>query len=62
MKGRPMTKPLDPEIKALRAMDRAYDTLPENARQRCLEWFVASRLRVPAFRLPRTPVTKEKPA
>ena len=33
-------KRLDPEIKALRAMNRAMESLPPEARRRCLQWFV----------------------
>lgn len=37
-----MTKPLDPDIKAMRAVVRALDHLPDDrARQRVLEWTVA---------------------
>ena len=35
-----MTKALDPEIKALRALNRAMEDLPVDARRRCLQWFV----------------------
>lgn len=45
-------KRLDPEIKALRALDRAMDALPDGAAQRALEWLVASRCGLPAIRLP----------
>lgn len=48
-----MTKKLDPEIKALRAMNRAYESVPEEARQRCLEWLVAARCNLRGVRLPR---------
>ncbi len=33
-------KRLDPEIKQLRAMNRAMESLPPEARRHCLEWFV----------------------
>ena len=33
-------KKLDPEIKQLRAMNRAMEALPPDARRRALEWFV----------------------
>lgn len=37
-----MTKPLDPEIKALRAINRALAELPDDAAtQRVIEWTVA---------------------
>jgi hypothetical protein len=36
-----MTKPLDPDIKALRAIVRALEPLDEQARMRILEWSVA---------------------
>ena len=35
-----MSKPLDPEIKALRALNRTMESLSPQARRRCLEWFV----------------------
>lgn len=37
-----MTKPLDPEIKALRAMVRAWQQVPIEAQERAIEWFCAS--------------------
>lgn len=37
-----MTKPLDPDIKALRAIDRALSALPDDqAVKRVLDWTVA---------------------
>ena len=36
-----MTKPLDPDIKAMRAINRALSELPEERCQRVLEWTVA---------------------
>lgn len=37
-----MTKPLDPDIKAMRAIDRALAQLPDEKHvQRVLEWTVA---------------------
>lgn len=37
-----MTKPLDPDIKAMRAISRALGALPDDAAvQRVLEWTVA---------------------
>ncbi len=48
-----MTKPLDPEIKALRALERAMRSVPAPARQRCLEWLVANQCGVASVRLPR---------
>ena len=37
-----MTKPLDPDIKAMRAINRALADLPDDAAvQRVLEWTVA---------------------
>jgi hypothetical protein len=37
-----VTKPLDPDIKALRAIDRALSALPDDAAvQRVMEWTVA---------------------
>jgi hypothetical protein len=45
-------KRLDPEIKALRALDRVMDALPDGAAQRALEWLVASRCGLPGVRLP----------
>ncbi len=49
-------KKLDPEIKALRALNRAMESVPPEARQRCMEWFVnawtgRSDLRVPRVKL-----------
>ena len=40
-----MTKPLDPDIKALRPVSRALDNCPDDkTRQRVLEWTVARAL------------------
>lgn len=36
-----MTKPLDPEIKALRAMVRALNTLDPAAQERTVDWLHA---------------------
>lgn len=36
-----MTKPLDPDIKAMRAINRALAELPEDRVQRVVEWTVA---------------------
>jgi hypothetical protein len=48
-----MPKALDPEIKALRRLDRALKAVPETARQRVLEWAVARECRMPGITLPR---------
>jgi len=48
-----MSKPLDPEIKAMRALDRAMRPVPQEAKQRVLEWAVAYWCGVGAVRLPR---------
>lgn len=34
-----MTKPLDPEIKALKAVGRAFETLSTSQKLRCLAFF-----------------------
>lgn len=47
-----MTKRIDPEIKALRALDRAVATIPPGAEQRSLEWLVAREAGVGAIKLP----------
>ena len=36
-----MTKPIDPEIKALRALVRALDGLDDDAKVRCVDWLYA---------------------
>jgi len=46
-------KKLDPEMKGLRAMVRGMDGIPPEARQRCLEWFVANYCGLPGVRLPK---------
>jgi hypothetical protein len=48
-----MTKPLDPDIKALRAINRAFSELPEDRRQRVMEWVVARALSRSWISLPR---------
>ncbi len=48
-----MTKPLDPELKALRAINRALNTLDLDQQRRALEWVLAFRLNYPGYRLPR---------
>lgn len=48
-----VTKKLDPEIKGLRALNRAVESIPEGARQRCLEWLIASRCGLTGVRLPK---------
>jgi hypothetical protein len=49
-----MTKPLDPDIKALRAIDRAMRELPDDdSRRRVLEWTVARGLGKRWITLPR---------
>jgi len=48
-----MTKPLDPELKAIRALNRAMDAVPKDAHQRVLEWLVASRCNLPGIQLPK---------
>jgi len=41
-RGETLTKPLDPDIKALRAVSRALAQLPDDAAaQRVIEWTVA---------------------
>lgn len=50
-----MSKKLDPEIKALRAVERALAPLDDRAMKRGLEWVVARRLGIEAYRLPRFP-------
>lgn len=45
-------KPLDPEIKAMRALQRAIRMTPVEARQRVLEWLVAHECRLPWVTLP----------
>ena len=49
-----MTKPLDPDIKALRAINRALSELPDDeAVQRVLEWTVARAASRERITLPR---------
>ena len=48
-----MTKRLNPEIKALRALERAMQMMPADARQRGLEWFVSRWCGRSWIRLPR---------
>lgn len=48
-----MTKRLDPEIKALRAITRALAPLNQAQTQRSLEWVVAQRTGRTWFHLPR---------
>lgn len=45
-------KKLDPELKQIRAMNRAMGALPPEARQRCLEWLVAYWTCRAVYRLP----------
>jgi hypothetical protein len=47
-----MTKPLDPEIKAMKAVVRAMAPLDTAAEKRSLEWYVAHRAGEPWVRLP----------
>ena len=47
-----MTKPLDPEMKAMRAVERALRPLDERAERRVLEFFAAHHTRRPWVRLP----------
>ena len=52
--GRRMTKRLDPDIKAMRAINRALTELPDDAAvQRVLDWTVARATRNRITRLPR---------
>lgn len=44
-----MTKALDPEIKALRAIERAIGPLDDQEVKRGLEWVIARRLRLPGY-------------
>jgi hypothetical protein len=46
-----MTKPLDPELKAMRAIDRALADLPMPAQIRILEFMCARTLNLPGFDL-----------
>lgn len=46
-----MTKRLDPEIKALRAIERAIAPLDDRTVRRGLEWVIAKRLNLPAYHL-----------
>lgn len=49
-----MTKPLDPDIKAMRAMVRVLAELPDGqSERRVLEWLLAWRLCRTAYALPR---------
>jgi hypothetical protein len=49
-----MTRPLDPDIKALRAIDRALLALPDDSsRRRVMEWVVARGLGKSWFSLSR---------
>lgn len=49
-----MTKPLDPDIKALRAINRALAALPDDAAvQRVVEWTVARAAGKSQITLPR---------
>jgi len=50
-----MTKRLDPEIKALRAIERALEPLDDKEVKRDLEWVLARRLGLPWINLPRFP-------
>jgi len=48
-----MTKPLNPDLKAIRAFNRALGALPDDAaRKRCLEWVIAFSLGIGGYRLP----------
>ena len=48
-----MTKRLDPEIKALRAINRALAPLSQAQTQRSLEWLIAQRTGRTWYSLPR---------
>jgi hypothetical protein len=50
-----VTKRLDPDIKAMRAIERAIEPLDDKAIKRDLEWVIARRLGLPGFYLPRFP-------
>jgi hypothetical protein len=52
-----MTKRLDPEIRAIRALERAMLQVPEGAEQRVAEWLVARWCGLGKITLP--PVRKE---
>lgn len=45
-------KKLEPELKQIRAMNRAMGALEPEARQRCLEWLVAYWTTRPIVKLP----------
>ena len=47
-----MTQRLDPDIKAIRAIERAVAPLDDHAFKRDLEWVLAHRYGFPAFYLP----------
>lgn len=47
-----MTKRINPEIKAMRALVRAFQPLTAEQRQRDLEWFVAQQCGLVFYSLP----------
>lgn len=47
-----MTKPLDPDLKAIRAINRALNDLDLDAQRRVLNWVIAYRLQRPGYALP----------
>ncbi len=47
-----MTKPLDPEIKVIRALERAMYQVPRGAEQRVAEWVVARWCGLGSVKLP----------
>lgn len=50
-----MTKPLDPEIKSIRAINRALFRLPSSTQKRVLEWAVNWGMETYGYRLPAFP-------
>ncbi len=60
-----MTKRIDPEIKAMRAINRAITELgearDEKHERRALEWMLAARLNMPWFPLPVFPARVASP-
>ena len=55
-----MTKPLDPEIKVMRAVHRALSSVGLPEQRRILEWVVANRLNRGAFPIPAFPERTER--
>jgi hypothetical protein len=53
-----MTKPLDPEIKALRAVHRALEDVNNDTRRRVLCWATAYYANLDWFSLPEFPETR----